>query len=300
MAKKKPRRVVIFLLFRCMAFLMYVLPLRLAVRIGAQLGRWTFYILRREQALALGNLERAFGNSSSFGERRIITKGVFENLGKNLAEVVSLSKFNQGNIDSYITCRGLEVMDRVIRKGKGGIMLSAHFGNWELLAHYFAIKGYLVNVIARRIRMEQFESFLSVLRKCHGVSVLYRDISVKEVIAVLKKNEFLGIMPDQDMDSVSGVFVDFFGRPAYTPTGPAVLNLLAGAPIVPCFIIRRDSGHEIVIEEPMELSATGDRSKDILENTRRYTKVIEGYIRKFPSQWVWFHDRWKTRDLKND
>ena len=97
------------------------------------------------------------------------------------------------------------------------------------------------------------------------------------------------------MASVSGVFVDFFGRKAYTPNGPALLNLLTGVPIIPCFIVRKRFGHEILIGEPIGLQNSGDRDKDITENTRRYTKVIEGYIKRFPSQWVWFHDRWHIR-----
>jgi len=145
------------------------------------------------------------------------------------------------------------------------------------------------------VRMEQFEGFLTKVRQRHGVNILYRDASASDVIALLKKNEFVGVMPDQDMDSVSGVFVDFFGRKAYTPNGPAILNFLTKAPIIPCVMVRREFGHEILLGRPIELSATGDRDRDILENTQRCTEAIESYIRRFPSQWVWFHDRWKTQ-----
>lgn len=295
MAKRKPRRVVIFALFRILSFFIFILPLNLGIRIGQGLGRLAFYSLKKAQRLALNNLDIAFGDSKSTKEKRILARQVFENLGRSFVEVVSLVKFNKRNIDRYIKCSGLEIIDRLIKEGKGGIVLSAHFGNWELMAHYFAIKGYRVNVIARRVRIEQFERFLTKVRQRHGVNILYRDVSASDVIALLKKNEFVGVMPDQDMDSVSGVFVDFFGRKAYTPNGPAILNFLTKAPIIPCVMVRREFGHEILIERPIELSATGDRDRDILENTQRCAEAIESYIRRFPSQWVWFHDRWKTQ-----
>jgi len=300
MARNKPKHFILIVFFKFLSFFIYLLPLRLGLKIGRYLGKFFFYILKKQRNTALANLDIAFGRTRSLKEKAIIVRGLFENLGKNFVEVISLSKFSRRNIDRYITCRNLEVIQRLIRQGKGGIILSAHLGNWELLAHYFAIKGYSVNVIARRIRMELLEKFLHRIRSRHGVNVLYRDASTKDVIALLKRNEFVGVMPDQDMESVSGVFVDFFGRPAYTPNGPAILNRLTGTPIIPCFIIRKGFGHEILIEEPIEISASQDRDRNILKNTQRYTKVIENYIKNFPTQWVWFHERWKTPPKSNE
>lgn len=295
MAKNKPRRIVVFLLFKFSSFFIFILPIRFALKVGGILGIICFYLLKKEKRKALDHLEIAFGNSKSTREKYLIARRVFENLGKSLVEIVSLSKFNKSNIDRYVEVKGIEAVDSLIKQGRSAIMVSAHFGNWELLAHYFAIKGYKVNVIARRVRMEQFENFLADIRKRHGLNILYRDASAREVIELLKKNEFVGIMPDQDMDSVAGVFVDFFGKKAHTPNGPAILNFLTKTPIIPCFIRRKKFGHQILVGNQIELSSTGDREKDVLKNTQIYTKIIEDYIRRFPPEWVWFHDRWKTR-----
>lgn len=295
MAKKQPRHIFIYVLFRVASFFIFILPLKVGLKVGQGLGRLAFYSLKKARSSALNNLDIAFGNTKSTKEKSLIAREVFENLGKNLVEVVSLAKFNKNNIDRYIGCRGFESIERLLKQGKGGIVLSGHFGNWELMAHYFGIKGYKVNVIARRMRMDQFENILARVRRRHGVNVIHRDASTKEVLTIIKRNEFIGMMPDQDMDSVSGVFVDFFGRKAYTPNGPAVLNFLTKLPIIPCFMARKGFGHEVMVDEPIELSVTGDRAEDILENTQRYTKVIEDYVRRFPSQWVWLHDRWKTK-----
>ncbi len=299
MAKNKPRRVVIFLLFRLMSFVILAVPIRIGLMLGQVFGSMSFHILRKERKKALENLDIAFGSSKSIIDKRSIAKKAFENLGKSFIEVVSIPKFNKGNIDKYVSCKNIGILRRFVQENKGVIILSAHFGNWELLAHYISMQGFPLNVIARRVRMDGLEAFLTGIRKKNNVNVIYRDASAKEIVDILRNKKFVGIMPDQDMDSVSGVFVDFFGKKAWTPSGAAILNLLTGVSIIPCFLVRKAYGHEFLIEEPIELIKTGDRGKDILENTQRYTKTIENYIRRFPEHWVWFHDRWKTKEPRN-
>lgn len=299
MAKNKPRRVAIFLLFRLMSFIILALPIRIGLMLGQVFGSMSFHTLRKERKKALENLDIAFGDSKSIIDKRSIAKKAFENLGKSFIEVVSIPKFNKGNIDKYVSCKNIGILRRFVQENKGVIILSAHFGNWELLAHYISMQGLPLNVIARRVRMDGLEAFLGKIRKKNNVNVIYRDTSAKEIVDLLRNKKFVGVMPDQDMDSVSGVFVDFFGKKAWTPSGAAILNLLTGVSIIPCFLARGSFGHEFLIEEPIELIKTGDRGKDILENTQRYTKAIEDYIRRFPEHWVWFHDRWKTKEPRN-
>lgn len=296
MAKNRPIRVFILLLFRFISFIILALPIKIGLILGQVFGNLSFYILKKDRKKALKNLDIAFGDSKSKAEKRNIAKKAFENLGKNFVEVMSIPKFNKGDVNRYVSCRNIGALRRFVRENKGVIILSAHFGNWELLAHYISMQGLPINVIARRVRIGVLEAFLAGIRKKNNVNVLYRDASAKEIVDLLRNGKFIGIMPDQDMDSVSGVFVDFFGKSAWTPCGPAVLNLLTGVSIVPCFIVRKPFGHEFLIENPVELIKTGDKKNDILENTQRYTKVIEEYIRRFPEHWVWFHDRWKTRN----
>jgi Kdo2-lipid IVA lauroyltransferase/acyltransferase len=295
MAKNKPRRIAVFLLFRLASFLISVLPIRIGLMIGQAAGSLSFYILKKEREKALENLDIAFGSSKSLIDKRNIAKKVFENLGKNFIEIVSIPKFNRSNMNRYISCKNIDILRRFSLNNEGAIILSAHFGNWEFLAHYISMQGLPLNVVARRVRMDWLEAFLSRIRKKNNVNVIYRDASAKEIVDLLRNKKIIGIMPDQDMDSVSGVFVDFFGKSAWTPNGAAVLNLLTGVPVIPCFLVRKAFGHEFLIEAPIELIKTGDRKKDIAENTQRYTKVIEKYIREFPEHWVWFHDRWKTK-----
>ncbi|MDP2920811.1 MAG: lysophospholipid acyltransferase family protein [Candidatus Omnitrophota bacterium] len=296
MAKKRPRREVVILVFRLMSLVILVIPTRIGLVIGQVLGRLSYYILGKERKRALKNLDIAFGNSKSAVEKRDIVKRVFENLGRSAIEVISLQKFTKSGIERYVSCRDIEILKGFVREKRGVICLSAHFGNWEILAHYLSVIGFPMTVIARRVRMDELEEFLGGIRKKNNLNVVYRDASAKEIVDLLRAGGFIGIMPDQDMDSISGVFADFFGKRAWTPSGPSVLNYLTGAPIVPCFIARKGFGHEVLIQKPIELARTGDRVKDIPENTLRCNKAIEENIRKFPDHWVWFHDRWKTKE----
>jgi len=141
-------------------------------------------------------------------------------------------------------------------------------------------------------------------REVVGMKVIYRGASVKNGLRCLKRNEILGILPDVDTRA-DGVFVDFFGRSAYTPIGPAAIALKTQASIVPAFIIRQPGDfHRVVIEKPLQLQITGQKDVDIQVNTQLFTKAIESYVRRYPTQWIWMHPRFKTRpsdtkDLKD-
>jgi KDO2-lipid IV(A) lauroyltransferase len=129
--------------------------------------------------------------------------------------------------------------------------------------------------------------------------VIYRDESPRKMLKTLKKNWIVGIVADQDVDSVDGVFVNFFGHQAYTPSGPVALARASGAVLLPVFIIREGDGHTIAIDEPIELRDTDDKEADLIYNTQKWSNVVESYIRKYPDQWVWMHRRWKTKNNDN-
>lgn len=296
MARNKPRRVIISILFRLLSFILLMMPLRMALRLGVCTGRLCFYLLKEQRIKAFQNLDIAFGSSKSRSEKAKLVKKVFENLGKNFIEIIFLVKLDKPGINNYISCNNYSLLKDLAERSKPVILLSAHLGNWELLAHYLSLNGISLNVVARRVRMETIERFLIRIRKKNMIRVLYRDSSAMTIVHLLKNNKNVAVMPDQDMDSVSGVFVDFFGKKAYTPNGPSALHFLTGADIIPCFIVRKKFGHEVIIDKPMELVSTGIRDRDVIENTQRYTSVIESYIRRFPEEWVWFHDRWKTME----
>jgi len=225
-----------------------------------------------------------------------IANGCFQHFGKSLVEVMQFPKLTLQKINQFVTFSGREHLDAALAKGKGVIILTAHFGNWELLGASLTLNGYPLNVIARPVRKERLEEILRAYREAVGMRVIYnRGTSVKQTLRCLKNNEMLGILPDVDT-KVGGVFVDFFGRLAYTPYGPVALALKTQASLLPTLIVRQpDDTHRVVIEKPLELQLTGRKDVDVTVNTQLFTKVIESYIRKYPTQWIWMHARWKTR-----
>ncbi|MDP3786034.1 MAG: lysophospholipid acyltransferase family protein [Candidatus Omnitrophota bacterium] len=292
--KHRIRRRYLYYLLKIVSFISLLFPIKINKFLGRRMGECAFFLAPRHRKKALENLRLAFGSEKSEAEIRAIARAVFRNLGENIFEVLCIPKFSRLNIDRYIKVNGLEIVEKALSQKRGFIALSGHFGNWELLAGYFGIKGYPVNVLARRLRYDKYDNFINSLRRGMGVNVIYRDDSPKTILRVLKEGQSLAILADQDISSVDGVFIDFFGHPAYTPTAPVALALATAVPIIPMFIVRERSGHRIYIEEPLELEITGNKETDLRVNTEKWSKVEEAYIRKYPSRWVWIHDRWKT------
>lgn len=293
--KHKLRRSIIYYLLKAVSVIIILLPFEVGLVVGAVLGKLAYYIVRKERLKALVNLRIAFGNEKRESEIRHIACGVFANLGRNLVELINFPKINKGNIDRLIREKGLHKIDKALRRKKGLIILASHFGNWELLAAYLTLKGYEGPVIAKRIYFDKYDEALNRLRAGKNVEVIYRDESPKRILHVLKSGGMIGLLADQDVDSIDGVFVDFFGKLAYTPTAPIALALATGAEILPCFLVREGRRRTFIVEDPVQLSISGNKERDILINTEKWSKVIESYIRKYPSQWVWMHRRWKTR-----
>ncbi|MCX5667524.1 MAG: lysophospholipid acyltransferase family protein [Candidatus Omnitrophica bacterium] len=296
--RHKYRRYFLYYLGRVAASLAYLLPIRIASAIAAFFGRCAFFLLPKYRDIAIDNLTHAFGSEKTPGEIRHIAGKVFENLGRNAAELINFPKINKENIDRFIKMEGIDIVDGSFARGKGTIILGSHFGNWELLGLTFRVKGYPGSTIGRKIYFYKYDNWLNHLRREQDINVIYRDESPRKMLKVLKDNKILGIVADQDVDSVEGVFVNFFGRPAFTPVGPVVLARATGASLVPTFVIRKHGHHRFIIEKPIELVDTGNKEADLVTNTQRWSDVIESYIRKYPDQWVWMHRRWKTQRVK--
>ncbi len=263
-----------------------------------KLGWLAFWVVPRERKKALQSLNIALGKELSPRERKQIAIGTFQHLGRCFFEWVELFYYRRLNWADYVSIEGREHLDQGLELGKGVIFISAHLGNWELMAPYVALLGYPVNIIARRINNQGIDDLMLKLRRQTGVNVIMREQRSKvskSVIKVLLKNEVLGILMDQDA-RVDGVFVAFFGRPAHTPSGPVALALATGAAIIPAFIIRKPDGRHILKMLPrFKLQVTGNKARDILDNTQALTGIIEDYVRRYPSQWVWIHRRWRRQ-----
>ena len=292
------RRYFLYYLGRVAASLFYLLPITACSGLAAFFGRCVFFLLPKYRNITIENLTNAFGNEKPSDEIRRIAIKVFENLGRNAGELINFPKINKRNIDRLVRIEGIDIVDRSFAEGKGTIILASHFGNWELVGLIFRIKDYPGYTIGRKIYFHKYDNWLNYLRRAQDINVIYRDDSPRKMLKVLKDNKILGIVADQDVDSVEGVFVNFFGMSAYTPVGPVVLARATGASLIPTFMIREGACHRFVIEKPIELVNTGNKETDIVTNTQKWSDVVESYIKRYPEQWVWMHKRWKTKQSR--
>jgi len=270
-----------------------------AIFLGQILGRAAYFLLKDDRKTTLQNLRFALGRE--LGEKRIkrISLEVFENIGKNIADVFRLRKFDWEKIKQIVETEGLEDLDRAYNKGRGLIGLSGHIGNFELLATYLSLRGYKFSVVGREIYDPRLNQLLIENRERMGFENINSADDVRKIIFSLRQGRGVGILADQDSKRVKGVYVDFFGRKAKTPVGPALLHLKYGFPMIPLAILRSGRyDYRIIVKKPIFFTPTGEKERDLVRITQLYTSELEKIIRENPSQWVWMHKRWRSQPVQ--
>jgi KDO2-lipid IV(A) lauroyltransferase len=272
------------------------LPRSPANHASRALGRIAFRLARRQRNAGLRNLRMVLPELSE-AERERILRGCFDNLGRLLVEFTHFPQLNKGNISQFVIHDGLENYLEGVRRGRGVIFMTAHFGAWELSSFAHSVHGYPLKFVVRPIDNPRVEALISHYRTLSGNIPIQRKSAARDILKALRENEAVGILFDQNTTRSEGVFADFFGIPAATTPAIATFALRTGAAVVPGFLIWDESlgKHRLRLDPPVELIDTGDLSKDVIENTRLFNKILEGYIRKYPDQWLWIHRRWKTR-----
>jgi KDO2-lipid IV(A) lauroyltransferase len=241
------------------------------------------------------NLHRAFGDSMPAAARRRIVWRMSLHFADAAAEMLAARRgraFLAARLDDAdARARAIEL--RATHPG-GVIGLTGHVGNWELVAQWCQLVIGPVTVVARRISNPKLNALIERYREAQGVATAYRDDPPSTLLRVLRGGGILGIVPDQDIPKVGGIFVDFLGRPAYTPTGPARLALGAGVPIAVVAIVRARG--RLVLRWLGTLLPDQDAPRDaeVRRLTEGWSRLLEQAVRDHPEQWPWFHDRWKT------
>lgn len=260
--------------------------------IGNCLGSLFFALSARYRNVALNNLRAAFGDEKSEADIRKIAKQVFRHFTREALQFFHLLSLSREQIDAMVEFECREHLDNALAEGHGCIIITAHYGNWELLARKLVIEGYKVSVIARDSDDPGMTGITTHIRESGGYQVFDKDQPLIGALRALHKNEILGILPDQNESN--GIFVNFFDRPVATATGPAVFSLKSGAPLVPLFAARMPDGRYKVTAYPrIDFVPSGDEAADICDLTALINLAIEREVRANPSQWLWLHDRWK-------
>ena len=279
------------LLVRTFAAAMRGLSWQRSLRVGARLGDLVMRLgVRRPTAEA--NLARAFPEWPE-DRRREVLRDHYRELGRVAAEYSRLGELASAPRGEVIAeVRGMEHLERARLAGRGAILLSGHFGNFELLG---AFLGRLnpVDFLVRPLKNRGVAAQLAGWREAAGVGQIAAGAGLRRVYEALRANRWVALLADQDARR-QGTFVPFLGRQASTPIGPARLSLATGAPIVTGFCFRRPDGrHELHMDPPVEVD--DPTAADAAERlTALHTARLEQWVRRRPEQWFWLHRRWKT------
>jgi KDO2-lipid IV(A) lauroyltransferase len=303
--RKRVKRALRSVALRAAVRLLSWLPLAPALALGALLGRMAWLVARRDRRLMLEHLALAFPDRT-VDERRAIARASLVHLGQVAMEVIAIRSYGQ-RIEDYVSFApgGEEIVRRAMARGKGLIFVAGHIGNWELLARRLALVTQPNAVIARRNADPRMNEMVARFRAEGGNKTLWRDDpgTGRELIKLFRQGGALGILIDQDT-KVQGVFVPFFGRPAFTPRAVGDLALRFGATVVVGTSHRRGprpgDGHELEIVELAYDPVPADPEVEVERITAEAVAQQEAAIRRHPSEWVWMHRRWKTRPLSEE
>jgi KDO2-lipid IV(A) lauroyltransferase len=258
-------------------------------------GKLLYRIDEKHRNIALSNLTGAFQQELGKNEIESIARRVFENLIRILIEIGWSVQWQKEDFRRVLRVQGIDHFQDAYRKGKGVLFLTAHMGNWELLPVLGSLYRFPVNVLYRPLDYPPLDRFVREMRSRFGAAMIPTARAARKVLQCLRRGEIVAILLDQNVDWYEGVFVDFFGRRACTNKGMALIALKTGAPVLPIFLYRENEGFAVEIDAPLPLIRTGDKTRDVEANTQLYNNVIERFVRRYPDQWFWVHQRWKTR-----
>ncbi len=292
----------IYCFARLLIWLFQTLPRPFGVQLIRFLATLVYYMDFPHRRIAMVNLKIAFPDLTERERKRIALKS-FQNTGMNLLEVSRLRFLTRDNIASlveYDRMEGLENYKAAQAKGKGIIYLTGHFSSWELLPAAHALHGYPLSFITRPLDNAVLEQYLLKIRESKGNRVINKKNSARPVLKNLAAGGAAGILMDQNTSMQEGIFVDFFGIPAATTVSVALFALRTDAPVLPGFLTPMSNGRYVIkFLTPIDVVRTGDMSRDLEFNTRRFNAVLEEIIREQPESWLWGHRRWKNQPPGN-
>ena len=272
------------------------LPRRPAYWLGARIGDLAYLCLARRRRVALDNLEIAFGGEKSAAERRAIARATFRNLGEHLIDFSRMRRLTPDTFSSVCTIEGLERVEQLLARQAGLLMLSAHFGSWELASAIALRLAPRMHVIVRPLDNPALARLVDAYRRYSGYHAIPKNQALSASLKALRRGEIVGLLMDQSSLRHEGIPVLFFGTDAYTSIGPALMALRAGCPVIGVFMVRQGLGkHRLVFSEEIPIQRSGNLRQDIADNTRRFNQLIESYVRAYPDHWFWLHRRWKKR-----
>jgi KDO2-lipid IV(A) lauroyltransferase len=273
-----------------------LLPRLLARGVGVAVVRSAFFLRPRLRRVAHFNLSKAFPDWTDVDRRRVI-RGMVRQIGWMAGEFSQFPRYTRLNIENIVVFDGFENFAAAQARGKGTLFLTGHMSAWELAPFAHALYGYPLHFLVRPIDNPRVDALVNHQRCLSGNRPIDKNRSARAMLTVLASGGTVGLLMDHNTSREEGIFADFFGIPACTSSGLARIAQRTEAAVVPGFLFWDAAmrKYRLRFEPAVEIARTGDDERDTLENTARFNRVIEDYIRRHPDQWLWVHRRWKTR-----
>lgn len=275
-----------------------VLPRALARNMALVVGWIAYRVNRKLRQAGERNLQLAFSDMSP-RERRRILLGSFVSAGRMAVEFSRFATTTPEALRQTVDIEGLENLDAA-RAGKHGVILvTAHLGAWELAAFALSAFGYPFSFLVRRIENPKVERLVEKMRTRFGNHTIDKASAAQRMLKILRADDTLGLLIDINVPRSSGIFVNFFDRPASTTFIAAKLALRTGAAVLPALMPweSRRGRFVLYLDTPLNIERTGDEKEDVRRLTALYTQTIESYVRRYPDQWLWIHKRWRTQPM---
>jgi len=299
-ARNRALDYLVYLFARLLVCILQALSVEQSYAFARFLAWILYHADKRHRVVGLENLQAAFGDRYTEAERDAIVRGVYEHFCMMLMEIMHIPrKLHPETWRDRITLVGHEkVVDRLLAGGPM-ILLTGHFGNWEMAGYLFGVFGFPPHSVARTLDNPYLDRFLREFRERTGQKMIPKNGGYDEMLATLRGGGVLSFLADQDAGQ-NGLYVDFFGRPASTHKAIALLAIEHKAPVVVGYARRIGPGfrYEVGCPEVIDPADLAGSADDVRELTQRFTTAIEQVIRNSPEQYLWLHRRWKHQPKK--
>ncbi|MBN2373360.1 lysophospholipid acyltransferase family protein [bacterium] len=292
---KKAKHLLEYGLFRAAKTLIRVMPFGMMMKMAEAIGGRVLYRFGVRRGVSLANLRYAFGDQYSDSELEVLSRGVCSHLFKMAVELINIKLITR-RMDEFVEFKNLELFHRALKEGRGAILVTGHFGNFELGALALAWAGLPVSVVAKPLRNRFIDREVNRMRQSLGAEIIPVDDAGRGILSAIRRNRIVCFLCDQDVGQFRGTIAGFFGHPASTPTGPARMAFTTRAPVFPCFIHRQDNNtHVLEIGEAIEMEYSRPMKQvEIQRVTQEISIALERHVSLHPEQYFWLHRRWKS------